>query len=70
MSLEREELRKMYKNEFSLLTPAQRIERMKATLETRLSSWEEKLLKQYEKSFEGKYNGKELKFVSKLAAVQ
>ena len=66
----RGELRKMYKNEFALLTPAQRIERMKATLETRLSSWEEKLLKQYEKSFEGKYSGKELKFVSKMATAQ
>ena len=68
--ISRDELRKMYKNEFSLLTPAQRIERMKATLETRLSSWEEKLLKQYEKSFEGKYNGKELKFVAKMATAQ
>ena len=60
----------MYKNEFSLLTPAQRIERMKATLETRLSSWEEKLIRQYEQSFSGKYSGRELTFVSKMAAAQ
>ena len=65
-----DELRKMYKNEFALLTPAQRIERMKATLETRVASWEEKLLRQYEKSFAGKYNGKELAFVSKMATAQ
>lgn len=65
-----EELRRMYKNEFSLLTPAQRIERMKATLETRLSSWEEKLYKQYEKSYSGKYNGRDLTFVCKMAVSQ
>lgn len=41
--IRREELRRMYKNEFSLLTPAQRVERMKATLDTRMASWEEKL---------------------------
>ncbi|MBQ8505835.1 MAG: AAA family ATPase [Clostridia bacterium] len=68
--IRREELRRMYKNEFALLTPAQRIERMKATLETRLASWEEKLMKQYEKSFEGKYSGKELRFVVKMATAQ
>ena len=68
--IRREELRRMYKNEFSLLTPAQRIERMKATLESRLSSWEEKLIRQYEQSFSGKYSGKELTFVSKMAAAQ
>lgn len=68
--IHREELRKMYKNEFSLLTPAQRIERMKMTLETRLASWEEKLKVQYEKSFSGKYSGKELAFVTKMATAQ
>ena len=68
--IRREELRRMYKNEFSLLTPAQRIERMKATLETRMSSWEEKLMKQYEQSFSNKYSGRELKFVSKMATAQ
>ena len=68
--IRREELRRMYKNEFSLLSPAQRIERMKATLETRLSSWEEKLIRQYEQSFSGKYSGRELTFVSKMAAAQ
>ena len=68
--IRREELRRMYKNEFSLLTPAQRVERLKATLETRMASWEEKLIRQYEQSYAGKYSGKELKFVSKMAAVQ
>jgi len=68
--IHRDELRRMYKNEFSLLTPAQRVERMKATLETRMASWEEKLYKQYEKSFADRYSGRELKFVSKMAVSQ
>ena len=68
--IRREDLRKMYKNEFSLLSPAQRVERMKVTLETRLASWEEKLIKQYEQSFASKYAGRELRFVSKMAASQ
>ena len=68
--IHREELRRMYKNEFSLLTPAQRVERMKATLETRMASWEEKLARQYEKSYAEKYSGRELNFVSRMAASQ
>lgn len=68
--IKREELRNMYAQEFTLLTPAQRLMRMKATLDTRLASWEEKLYKQYEASFADKYNGKELVFVSKMAVSQ
>ena len=68
--IRQEELRRMYKNEFSLLTPAQRIERMRATLDSRLASWEEKLMKQYEKSYAEKYSGRELKFVVKMATAQ
>ena len=33
----------MYKDEFKLLTPAQRLERVRATLETRMASWESSL---------------------------
>ncbi len=68
--IRREELRRMYKNEFSLLTPAQRVERMRATLDTRLASWEEKLIKQYKQSYSAKYSGRELTFVSRMAASQ
>lgn len=60
----------MYKNEFSLLTPAQRVERMRATLDTRMASWEEKLIRQYEQLYSGKYSGRELTFVSRMAASQ
>lgn len=68
--IRRDELRRMYQNEFSLLSPAQKLMRMSATLETRMSSWEEKLYKQYEQSFAGKYNGRELRFVSNMAVAQ
>lgn len=68
--LKKDELRKMYESEFKLLSPAQRLTRMRATLDTRLSSWEEKLYKQYEQSFSGKYSGKELVFVAKMAVSQ
>ena len=68
--IRREELRRMYKNEFSLLSPAQRVERLKTTLESRLSSWEEKLIRQYEQGYASKYSGRELKFVAKMAAAQ
>ena len=68
--IRREELRRMYKDEFKLLTPAQRLERVRATLETRMASWESSLYKQYEKQFEGHYQGRELTFVSKMAVSQ
>ena len=68
--IRREELRRMYKNEFSLLSPAQRVERLKSTLDSRMASWEEKLIRQYEQSYAGKYSGRELKFVSRMAASQ
>ena len=68
--IRKEELQNMYKQEFAVLTPAQRITRMRATLDTRIASWEEKLFKQYEQSFSGKYNGRELTFVSKMAVSQ
>ena len=68
--IQRDELRKMYKSEFTLLTPAQRLTRMHATLDTRIASWEEKLYKQYEQSFSDSYNGRELTFVAKMAVSQ
>ena len=68
--IRRDELRLMYKNEFSLLTPAQRLTRIKATLDTRFSSWEESLYRQYEEQFSGSYSGRELKFVCRMAVSQ
>ncbi len=68
--IRREELRKMYKNEFTLLSPAQRLERVKTTLDTRMSSWEESMYVQYEQQFENRYSGRDLKFVCKMAVSQ
>ena len=68
--IRREELRRMYLNEFRLLSPAQKLTRMSATLETRLSGMEENLYKQYEKSFEGRYSGRELRMACNMAVSQ
>ena len=69
--IRREELRRMYKNEFSLLTPAQRVERMRATLDTRMASWEEKLYQAVRAAaMPQSYSGRELTFVSRMAVSQ
>ena len=68
--ISRDELRRMYASEFRLLSPAQRLIRMRATLDSRIASWEERLYKQYEQSFAEKYNGKELVFVTRMAVSQ
>ena len=51
--IRREELRRMYKDEFKLLTPAQRLERVRATLETRMASWEGQPLQAIRKAVRG-----------------
>lgn len=68
--IRRDELTRMYRGELSLLTPAQKLMRMAATLQTRLSGWEERLYKQYEKSFSGKYSQRELRQMSNMAVAQ
>ena len=68
--IRRDELTRMYRGELRLLTPAQKLMRMGATLQTRLSGWEERLYKQYEKSFSGKYSQRELRQMSNMAVAQ
>lgn len=68
--IHRDELRRMYTHEFSILTPAQKLMRMTVTLDSRIASWEEKLYRQYEQSFSEKYTGRELRFVSNMAVAQ
>ena len=68
--INRDELKRMYQNEFRLLTPAQKLTRMAATLETRLSGMEESLYKQYEQHFQAKYSGRELRMASNMAVAQ
>ena len=68
--IRREELTRMYRGELYLLSPAQKLQRMAATLQTRLEGWEERLYKQYEKSYSGKYNQRELRQMSNIAVAQ
>ena len=68
--IRREDLERMYRNELSLLSPAQKLQRMAGTLQTRLEGWEEKLYKQYEKSYSGKYGQRELRQMSNIAVAQ
>ena len=68
--IRREELGRMYRNELSLLTPAQKLSRMSATLQTRLEGWEERLYKQYEKSLSGRYGQRELRQMCNIAVAQ
>lgn len=68
--IRREELRRMYFDEFKLLSPAQRLMRVKATLDTRIASWESSMYQQYERQFESRYRGRDLAFVCKMAVSQ
>ena len=68
--IRRDELTRMYQRELSLLSPAQKLRRMAATLQTRLQGWEERLYRQYEKSYSGKYSQRELRQMSNMAVAQ
>lgn len=68
--IRREELVRMYRGELSLLTPAQKLMRMQTTLDSRMAGWEERLYKQYEKSFSDKYSQRELRQMSNMAVAQ
>ncbi|MDO4866212.1 MAG: AAA family ATPase [Clostridia bacterium] len=68
--IRRDELARMYRGELSLLTPAQKLMRMAATLQTRLAGWEERLYSQYEKSFSQRYGQRELRQMSNMAVAQ
>lgn len=68
--IRQEELKRMYQNEFHLLTPAQKLSRMAATLETRLSGMEESLYRQYEQHFQTKYAGRDLRTACNMAVAQ
>ena len=68
--IRRDELTRMYRNELYLLSPAQKLQRMAATLQTRLEGWEDKLYRQYEKSYAGKYGQRELRQMSNIAVAQ
>ncbi len=70
LMIRKEELRRMYRDEFKILTPAQRLVRVKATLDSRFESWEKTMYAQYEQMYAGKYNGRELKMMCRMAVSQ
>ena len=65
-----QELRDMYRRELGLLTPAQKLTRMRGTLDTRLAGREKRLYKQFEQLYGGKYRGRELATVCRTAVAQ
>ena len=65
-----EELSAMYARELSLLTPAQRLTRMAASLETRFADWENVLYRHYERALEDRYSGRALVNACRMAVAQ
>ena len=68
--LRREELRKLYTNEFTFLTPAQRLENVRQAVENRVGQTERNLATRYEQELAGRYSGNRLKMVARMAAAQ
>lgn len=66
----KEELRRMYRDEFTLLKPAQRLMRVNATLESRFESFEKNLYDQYERQYSGIYEGRTLRQMARMAVSQ
>ena len=65
-----EALGRMYRQEFTMLTPAQRLQRMQAALETRFAEMEARFCQQYEHGYQNRYSGRELRQMARMAAVQ
>ena len=65
-----DELRRMYRGELSLLTPAQKLMRMRATLDTRLAGMESRLFQQYAQSLSGRYGPGALRQACSVAVAQ
>ena len=61
------ELTRMYREDFTRLRSAERIERIKTVLESRLEQWENSLLNQYREMYRAKYRGKDLENASRFA---
>ena len=56
----REELERMFRNDFTSLLPALRIERIRSVLEGRMERWETQMLANYKEQLRGRYRGKDL----------
>ena len=68
--ISRRELEQMYREEFKILNPAQRLNRMNLIVESRLEEWEKSLYPQYEKQFLAAYRDKDLAFATRMAVAQ
>ncbi len=66
----REELIRLYTQEFTLLNPAYRLMRMRKTMESRLDDRAKSLSDRYEQKLMDRYRGKELEAATRMAAVQ
>ena len=65
--LRKDELERMYRQDFTALLPAQRLERLKSVLDSRLERWETSLLQQYKEQLRPRYRGKDLDVASRFA---
>lgn len=63
-------LQKMYREDFRLLNPAQRLLRIRSVLESRRRNWERALKAQYEKELSLSHHGKELEMMVRMAVSQ
>ncbi|MBR5986141.1 MAG: AAA family ATPase, partial [Clostridia bacterium] len=63
---EKEEMERMYRTAFVQLKPAQRIERIKNVLESRLEKWEFTLLESYRERLKSQYSGRELDIAARF----
>ncbi len=64
------ELERLYRQEYKLLTPAQRLTRMRVMLDLKLEDWEKSLYKQYEDQMVEVYKNKDLDFATRMAVAQ
>ena len=70
MIASRAELTHMYQTESSILTPAQRVNRIRVRLELRLETVEKSLYTAYEKQLIDSYKNKDLEFATRMAVAQ
>ena len=68
--MSRAELERLYRQEYKLLSPAQRLTRMRVILENKLEDWEKSLYKQYEDQRVEVYKNKDLDFATRMAVAQ
>ena len=66
----RTELTHMYQSELSILTPAQRVNRIRVRLELKLEELEKSLYSSYEKQLIDAYKNKDLEFATRMAVAQ